>query len=127
MTTDDLIALEKAATPGEWRVEADASRCNPDDLTDLPEIGIVGPEHFGFGGDDMNDVVSPDRGISTYANAELICATRNLAPELFALAKAAEAFVASNMEQYDDQGQAFRLKKARDTYRAKLAQMRDGA
>jgi hypothetical protein len=77
VSDQELQELERAlraATPAPWGTE----RCGPDDD---PRIMVVGPEHFGFNGDDSNDVC---RDVSTTENAEAIAAIRNAAPVLLA-------------------------------------------
>ena len=96
--TDPLARLEallKAATPGPWAVHSE-QRTDVDIC-----ITIEGPEHFGFCGDDSNDVVRASMfgGVSTFPNAALIVALVNAAPALLAEIRAGRAFVRRRDQQ----------------------------
>ena len=114
MTTDDLIALEKAATPGEWRAKMWMENHRHGTVKDADGNPI------GFVHERRAENEGP-------ANQDLICAIRNLAPELLALAKAAEWWRMTGGAVTEDYDTGELLCRAIDTYRAKLAQMRDGA
>jgi hypothetical protein len=73
---EKLRALEAKATKGVWSVVWWSDRDDPSQIA----CGIDGPEHFGFGGNDMNNIVRAgphDSGVSTGDNAELIVHLRN--------------------------------------------------
>lgn len=101
MTALDLAAIEarvQAATPGPWTTKwIDQDPRDPS----TPAVGIEGPEHFGYEGDDYYDIVRVDKwndGVSTGPNAEFIAHAITDIPLLLARVK--------ELEQWDIQQEA---------------------
>lgn len=120
---EDIERALRQATPGPWRECARDNSPEGDSIT----FWVEGPEHFGFGGDDMNYIVSPDlsRGVSTSDNAHLIAKAPEWLRALVDRLRRTEQELAAEREHYQQHGTSRFFREERDALKGEVSRLRE--